>query len=422
LNTRKAASPAFPHRNSGADMRYIIILLMLLLTGCGENASNNNDGLQIKDHKLPYWQNLTSRSTDDLNMVVIHATELTDMAEAREYGERVLYEESGTGASGHYYIDRDGSIEQYVPDYRIANHTSGWNKKTISIELINLGRYPDWFHTDHQVMKEPYPDAQIDALIKLVNEFKLRYPTIEYTEGHEDLDRRMMASDNDPERDVPRKMDPGEHFPWHRFIQETGLKKEAPMLNPSEGLVIKQNLLDYWQSLEPRETDELDLLVIHATEQPDWPSSRAFAEEIRYENRTGAAGHYYIDRAGNIEQYVPDERRSNHTSGWNARSLSVELINTGRYPNATHTDHQEWKYAYPDDQIDALIGLIAEFKRRYPTLKYVQGHGDLDKRLIPSINDPDIQVRRRIDPGGTFPWDDVITRSGLSYQKPAENM
>lgn len=398
-------------------IKIAVTLCFLLIFGC-----DNGNQLTIKDNKLPYWQNLTERSTSDLNMVVIHATELTDMAEAREYGERVLYEGSGTGASGHYYIDRDGSIEQYVPDNRIANHTSGWNRQTLSIELINLGRYPNWFHTDHQVMKEPYPDAQIDALIKLVNDFRRKYPSILYTEGHEELDRRMMASENDPQRDVPRKMDPGEHFPWDRFTRETGLKKEAPMLNPSQGPVIKQNLLDYWQSLESREKDTLDLLVIHATEQPDWETSRAFADEIRYENRTGAAGHYYIDRAGNIEQYVPDERRSNHTSGWNDNSLSVELINTGRYPNATHTDHQDWPDGYPQAQIDALLTLIAEFKRRYPTLKYVQGHGDLDQRLIPSINDPDTNVRRRIDPGDTFPWDDVIARSGLLRQKPAENM
>lgn len=404
------------YRNNMENLiKYTFATICLLLL----SACDNNNGLDIVDHKLPYWQNLNERSPDQLNMIVIHATELTDMAEAREYGERVLYAGSGTGASGHYYIARDGSIEQYVPDDRTANHTSGWNSRTLSVELINLGRYPNWYHTDHQVMKEPYSDAQIDALIKLVNELRRRYPNIEYAQGHDELDRRMMASENNPDVDVPRKMDPGEHFPWDRFILETGLKKETPMLNPSEGPTITQNLLDYWQSLTPRETDDLDMLVIHATEQPDWSSSRAFADEIRYENRTGASGHYYIDREGNIEQYVADERKANHTSGWNDKTLSVELINTGRYPDATHTDHQDWQYGYPHHQIDALIALIAEFKRRYPTLKYVQGHGDLDQRMIPSENDPQRQVRRRIDPGDTFPWENVLSRSGLIRQKPA---
>jgi N-acetylmuramoyl-L-alanine amidase len=49
-----------------------------------------------------------------VELVVIHCTELPDLAIAREYGERALYD-NGTGNSGHYYIDRDGAIYRYVP-------------------------------------------------------------------------------------------------------------------------------------------------------------------------------------------------------------------------------------------------------------------------------------------------------------------
>ncbi len=203
-----------------------LALLLLTLTGCGWLGLD--DGPDIRDNKLPYWLNLNARTTDELNMIVIHATELTDMDEAREYGERILYEESGTGASGHYYIDRDGTIEQYVPDNRIAHHTSGWNSKTLSIELVNRGRYPNWYHSDHQRMQEPYPDAQIEALILLVNELKSRYPSIQYTQGHEDLDTRMMPAENDADVEVNRKMDPGPYFPWDRFLAAVDLKKETP--------------------------------------------------------------------------------------------------------------------------------------------------------------------------------------------------
>jgi|TARA_R110002096_G_scaffold416576_3_gene619733 N-acetylmuramoyl-L-alanine amidase len=206
---------------------YIIIGLSLFLSLSGCGWIGLGDEPDIRDHKLPYWLELSARTTDELNMIVIHATELTDMKEAREYGERVLYD-NGTGASGHYYIDRDGTIEQYVPDNRIANHTSGWNSRTLSIELVNLGRYPNWYHSDHQKMQETYPPAQIDALILLVKELKSRYPSIEFTQGHEDLDTRFMPSDNDPEIEVARKMDPGPYFPWAQFLEAVDLKKETP--------------------------------------------------------------------------------------------------------------------------------------------------------------------------------------------------
>ncbi|MCP5382852.1 MAG: N-acetylmuramoyl-L-alanine amidase [Kordiimonadaceae bacterium] len=203
----------------------IAFFATLTLSGCG--WFGYHEPLDIADNKLPYWLKLNARTTDELNMVVIHATELTDMAEAREYGERILYE-SGTGASGHYYIDRDGSIEQYVPDNRIANHTSGWNSRSLSIELVNKGRYPDWYKSDHQAMQEPYPRAQIDALIKLVKELQSKYPSLKYVQGHEDLDTRMMPAEDNPNIEIHRKLDPGPYFPWPRFLAAINLKKETP--------------------------------------------------------------------------------------------------------------------------------------------------------------------------------------------------
>ena len=61
-------------------------------------------GLQLQP--LPYHDRLPLRDPATLEMVVIHCTELPDLATAREYGERVLYD-SGAGNSGHFYIDRD---------------------------------------------------------------------------------------------------------------------------------------------------------------------------------------------------------------------------------------------------------------------------------------------------------------------------
>ncbi|HTL14342.1 MAG TPA: N-acetylmuramoyl-L-alanine amidase, partial [Thermomonas sp.] len=62
----------------------------------------------IRRDPLPYAEALAARDPADVDTVVIHCTELPDLATARAWGERVLYPASGTGNSGHYYIDRDG--------------------------------------------------------------------------------------------------------------------------------------------------------------------------------------------------------------------------------------------------------------------------------------------------------------------------
>src|SRR5687768_17447023 len=113
---------------------------------------------------LPYQALLDERPLTQIDLVVIHCTELPDMAMSREFGERVLYA-SGTGNSGHYYIDRDGRVFQYVPLQRIAHHVRGYNARAIGIELVNTGRYPQWQDSRHQAMDEAYTDAQIAALV-----------------------------------------------------------------------------------------------------------------------------------------------------------------------------------------------------------------------------------------------------------------
>ena len=103
--------------------------------------------------------------------------------------------------SAHYLLDRDGRILQLVPDHLRAWHAgdgswgglSDLNDASIGIEIINTG-------------SEPFPDAQIDALIRLLGDLTTRH-AIPRTRviGHADL--------------APaRKIDPGRWFPWKRLF------------------------------------------------------------------------------------------------------------------------------------------------------------------------------------------------------------
>lgn len=173
---------------------------------------------------LPYVPLLPERAIADVDLVVIHCTELPDLATAREYGERVMHP-SGAGNSGHFYVDRDGSVIEYVPGTRIAHHTRGYNPRSLGIELVNTGRYPHWFRSDNQVMTEPYPGVQIDALIDLLATLRATYPALTWLAGHEDLDTGTVEASDDPSRQVPRKRDPGPCFPWQHVLEASGIAR-----------------------------------------------------------------------------------------------------------------------------------------------------------------------------------------------------
>ena len=174
---------------------------------------------------LPYQDRLAGRAMEQIDLVVIHCTELPDLATAREYGERILYPESGTGNSGHFYIDRDGAIHQYVTLDRIAHHVRGCNERSIGIELVNTGRWPDWLDSRRQTMDETYPQVQIDALVALLGGLMDALPSLRWIAGHEDLDTGRVAASDDARVQVLRKRDPGPCFPWPDVLTAVPLER-----------------------------------------------------------------------------------------------------------------------------------------------------------------------------------------------------
>jgi N-acetylmuramoyl-L-alanine amidase len=181
----------------------------------------------IHDWLLPYAMALGERPLAAIDLVVIHCTELPDLAMAREYGERMLYGD-GSGASGHYYIDRNGASYCFVPAKRIAHHTRGFNERSIGIELVNRGRYPDWYDSRHQAMDEAYPPAQIISLLTLLDVLARDIPSVQSIAGHEDLDRERVAASDDATRRVWRKRDPGPRFPWDEVLAQCALTRLHP--------------------------------------------------------------------------------------------------------------------------------------------------------------------------------------------------
>jgi N-acetyl-anhydromuramyl-L-alanine amidase AmpD len=111
----------------------------------------------------------------------------------------------------HYVIDRAGAIESGIAEDKVATHANGWNRRSIGIELVNNGDGVD-----------PFPEAQLDALLRLVRELRARHPEIrvEHIRRHSDVDfSTFPARQHGPAcTKYRRKLDPGDAFPWERFI------------------------------------------------------------------------------------------------------------------------------------------------------------------------------------------------------------
>jgi N-acetylmuramoyl-L-alanine amidase len=148
------------------------------------------------------------------NYVVIHYTsDRTAEESLRTLTSPVLE------VSAHYLVGRDGRIYQLVDERARAWHAgvSRWggdtdiNSSSIGIELDNDG-------------KQPFPGAQIDALLRLLADLRERYriPAANVL-GHSDVAPR-------------RKVDPGRLFPWKRLAdQGFGLWCDTPLPIPPMG-------------------------------------------------------------------------------------------------------------------------------------------------------------------------------------------
>lgn len=136
-----------------------------------------------------------------ITMIVLH---YTGMADAESAIARLRDPEAKV--SSHYVVAEDGTVLRLVPDEKRAWHAgqSHWrdcddvNSASIGIEIVNPG---------HDLGYRPFPDEQIDAVIRLVHALKDKY---EITRGN-----IVGHSDIAP----ARKRDPGELFPWGKLAR-----------------------------------------------------------------------------------------------------------------------------------------------------------------------------------------------------------
>ena len=199
----------------------VVIIILILVAGIAIHSQDNKEeNMRIINDLLPYNDNLEKRKVRDIDMIVLHCTELPTLKEARQYSERIHYKESRTGNAGHYYINRKGQIYRYAADDRIAHHIRGYNQRSIGIEIVNTGRYPNWFLSTNQIPTEEYTREQIKSVVELCFYLKKRYPWISKLNRHSDLDLEKIEAEDNPNILIRRKIDPGPLFPWKEVLSK----------------------------------------------------------------------------------------------------------------------------------------------------------------------------------------------------------
>lgn len=173
---------------------------------------------------LNVWTNAHARTsgpmrTQPVDMIVIHSTggptcdaktgvPIWVKAGALEENMRTIEAHPKLGI--HYMIDRNGDLRSSIPESQVAHHVLTYSARSIAIELINDGDGID-----------PFPDAQLDALVKLMRGIVSRHRIkADGIKRHSDLDHGRMPCD--PTR--RRKVDPGDAFPYTLVVERTYAK------------------------------------------------------------------------------------------------------------------------------------------------------------------------------------------------------
>jgi len=149
---------------------------------------------------------------------------------------------------------------------------------------------------------------------------------------------------------------------------------------------------------------DVSMIVLHYT---GMESAEAAIQRL-CDPEANVSAHYLIHEDGRVLSMVAEERRAWHAgaSHWrgvtdvNSASIGIEIVNPGH----------EWGYRdFPEAQIEALIGLVADIKERHGiTRGNVVGHSD-------------IAPARKRDPGERFPWG-RLARLRLALPRPTRNL
>jgi len=148
----------------------------------------------------------------------------------------------------------------------------------------------------------------------------------------------------------------------------------------------------------------VSMIVLHYTGMPD--AEGAIARLCSPD--AGVSAHYVVKEDGTVMSLVEEGNRAWHAgkSYWrgitdvNSASVGIEIVNPG---------HEFGYRPFPDEQIAALIPLIAAIKDRHGI-----GRGNV-------VGHSDVAPARKEDPGELFPWP-ALAKRRLALPSPTRDL
>ena len=148
----------------------------------------------------------------------------------------------------------------------------------------------------------------------------------------------------------------------------------------------------------------VSMIVLHYTGMVD---ADAAIDRLRSPD-AGVSAHYVVKEDGEVLRLVDEDKRAWHAgkSYWrgitdvNSASVGIEIVNPG---------HEFGYRPFPDEQVAALIPLIADVKARHGI-----GRGNI-------VGHSDVAPTRKEDPGELFPWG-ALARRRLALPSPTRDL
>ena len=139
-------------------------------------------------------------------LLVIHA--IGEYIKVREPAVAAIPFLNEQKLSAHLYIDPKGNKFQCRPFNKIAWHAKGFNEDSIGIEVGVAGEH-DYGSFRKRIKEDWVTNPQYGVLVESTIEILRDFP----------IATIVRHSDIDP----TRKSDPGDGFPWQRFLNDVGM-------------------------------------------------------------------------------------------------------------------------------------------------------------------------------------------------------